>query len=64
MKFPTRTAAAAHLEAKGLVYSHEGLGGDTVREYWKRTDGKPDRMFDHSATITVYRDQSLVSEFL
>lgn len=63
-KFATRREAALYLASKGLVYSHDGIGGDTLREYWKRTDDKPDRMFDHSATITVYREQSLVSEFL
>lgn len=41
--------AQAELRRRGFVYSHTGLD----REYWTRTDGKPEVFLDHSATIST-----------
>jgi len=58
----TNRACAKELERRGFRYSHDDVL--TKREYWKRTDGKPDIFMDHSATITKVGKQWAISDFL
>ena len=62
MRFETYGAAAEYLYNKGLRFNYSGLGGDTTREYWW-FEGEKNALLDHSATITIYRECSLVSDF-
>ena len=56
----TKKEARVELIRRSFKYSHS-FGN---REYWKRTDGKPDVFLDHSATITVVGSLVLVSDFV
>jgi len=38
------------LTSRGFRHSHDGVD----RQYWVRTDGKPEVFLDHSATISLY----------
>ena len=56
----TKIEARKELIRRGFVYSHSGSN----RQYWKRTDGKPDVFLDHSATITKCGSVIVISDFV
>lgn len=60
----TRNEAARELLKRGFQYSHIVYSGEYPREYWLRTDGKPQVFLDHSATITVIDGEALISDFV
>lgn len=61
--------AEARLMLKGrhfkFSYARGSERSDGYREYYSRTDGKPDVFMDHSATITrIGPKQFMISDFL